>query len=82
MREMARRKFSPSEIVERLQVIDALTADGQPIADALQFAEVLPAEYEEWRSEYAGLLRTLGPLANPPQKRRRAGPGHPVKSVK
>src|SRR5271157_3736003 len=77
-REMASRKLSPREIVERLQAIDALTADGQPIAGALRVAGVLPADYEEWRSEYAGLLRTLGPLASAPpnimKKPRRAGP--------
>ena len=60
---MAKRKLSPSEIVERLRVIEALTADGHPIADAIRLAGVLPAEYDQWRSEYAGLLRTLGPFA-------------------
>ncbi len=84
--EMARQKLSPSEIVESLRAIDALTADGQPIAEALRFAGVLPAEYEDWRSEYAGLLRTLGPLANAPpkvmKKSRRAGPRRPVRAVK
>jgi hypothetical protein len=61
---MIRRKLSPSEIVERLRVIEALTAEGQPVANALLFAGLLPAEYDLWRSEYAGLLRTLGPLAD------------------
>jgi hypothetical protein len=74
---MAKRKLSPSEILKRLQLIDALTADGQPIAVALRFADMLPADYEQWRSEYAGLLRTLGPLASAPphimKKSRRAG---------
>ena len=60
---MARRRFSPSEIVERLHLIEALAAEGQPIADALRLAGVLPVEYEQWRSEYGGLLRTLGPLS-------------------
>ena len=81
---MARRKPSPSEIVERLRTIDALSADGRPLADALRLAGVLPAEYEKWRSEYAGLLRTLGPLASAPPKvmkksPRVGGPGWTVK---
>ena len=66
-------------------MIDALAADGRPIADALRVAGVLPAEYEKWRNEYAGLLRTLGPLARPPQKvmkKRRAGTDRPVKTGK
>jgi len=50
-REMVRRKLSPSEIVERLRAIDALAADGCPIAEALWLAGVLPAEYEKLRSE-------------------------------
>ena len=64
---MTRRKLSPSEIVERLRVIEALTADGQPIAEALLFAGMLQAEYDQWRSQYAGLIRTLGPLADAPK---------------
>ena len=67
-------------------MIDALAADGTSIADALRIAGVLPAEYEKWRSEYAGLLRTLGPLASTPpkvmKKSRRAGSGRPVKTIK
>jgi hypothetical protein len=83
---MARRKLSPSDIQERLRVIDELTAQGRTIADALRIAGVFPAEYEKWRNEYAGLLRTLGPLARTPSKAmrklHRAGPGRRVKTVK
>jgi putative transposase len=83
---MARRKLSPSDILERLRVIDALAADGRPIADALRLTGVLPAEYEKWRNEFAGLLRTLGPLASAPpkvtKKLRRAGTDRPVRTVK
>ena len=65
---MARRKLSQSDILERLRMIDALTRDGWSIADAVRVARALPAEYERWRSEYDGLLRTLGPLPDPPSK--------------
>jgi hypothetical protein len=78
---MARQPRGPTEILERLRVIDLLTAEGRPIADALRLAGVLPSEYEKWRDEYAGLLRTLGPLAGAPtragktsRRRRRSGP--------
>ena len=82
---MAKQKLSPTEILKRLQLIDALTADGQPIADALRFAGMLPADHEKWRSEYAGLLRTLGPASAPPyimKTSRRAGSRRPVRTVK
>ncbi len=71
VREMTRRKLSPSEIVERLRVVDELAADGQPIADALLFAGMLQAEYDRWRSEYAGIIRTLGPLADGSPKKKK-----------
>jgi hypothetical protein len=61
---MARRKLTPSEIVERLQVIDALTEDGQSLVDAMRLVGMLPSEYLQWRLEYAGVLRTLGPLSD------------------
>jgi hypothetical protein len=73
---MGRRKLSPSEIVERLQAIDALTQHGQPLAEALRLVGVLPSDYLRWRLEYAGLLRTLAPLSDPPQGMiRRPRPG-------
>lgn len=83
---MVRRKLSPSEILERLQAVEAFAADGQPMAVALRTAGVLPVEYDQWRMEYAGLLRTLGPLAAaPPRLARRsrlAGSGRPAKTFK
>jgi len=73
--DMARRRLTPSEIVERLHAIDALMADDWPIAGAMRLAGVLPAEYDQWRCEYAGLLRTLGPLASvTPKTARRPRP--------
>lgn len=83
---MARRKFSPGEIVERLREIEALTEDGRPVAEAMRLAGVLPVEYDEWRREYSGLVRTLGPLAcaSPrlSKKTRRAGSGGPFGTAK
>jgi hypothetical protein len=60
--EMARPKLSPREIVQRLQMIDALTVEGLPVAEAIRSAGVLQADYDRWRLEYNGLGRTLGPL--------------------
>jgi hypothetical protein len=59
---MARPKLSPREIVQRLQIIEALAADGAPLAEAIRSVGLLQADYDRWRIEYNGLRRTLGPL--------------------
>jgi len=71
---MIRSRLSPREIVRRLQLVETLTAEGLPLAQALRSVGVREAEYERWRVEYNGLRRTLGPLlcATPdPAKRTR-----------
>jgi hypothetical protein len=65
---MARPKLSPRQIVQRLQMIEALTADGMPVAEAIRSAGVLQGDYDRWRIEYNGLCRTLGPLACAPPR--------------
>jgi len=60
---MAKPRLSPREIVDRLQTVEALTADGWPLADALGFVRLAPEEYERWRVEYGAVQRLLGPLA-------------------
>jgi putative transposase len=59
---MMRSRLSPMEIVQRLQMIEALTAEGFPVAEALRSVGVRQVEYDRWRVEYNGLGRTLGPL--------------------
>ncbi len=80
---MMRSKFSPREIVQRLQMIEALTADGLPIAEALRSVGMRAAEYDRWRLEYNGLGRTLGSLLSAPpklaKKTRRVGSTRPRK---
>ena len=65
---MTKPKLSPREIVQRLQMIDALTIEGMPVAEAVRSAGVLPTEYDHWRIEYNGLCRTLGPLVGGPPR--------------
>ncbi len=83
---MAKPKLSPREIVQRLQTIDALMADGIPVAEAIRSAGVLQGEYERWQSEYNGLCRTLGPLVCAPPRltaaKRRATPAPTRKTPK
>jgi hypothetical protein len=69
---MARQTLSPIEILEKLREIDLHVADGRPMAEALWLAGMLTSEYEKWRGEYAGLLRTLGPLAAPSRAGRKS----------
>jgi len=65
---MAKTRLSPREIVQRLQMIEALAADGMPVAEAVRSVGVLQAEYDRWCIEYNGLGRTLGPLLCAPPR--------------
>ena len=47
---MMRSKLSPREIVQRLQTIEGLAAEGFPVAEALRTVGVLQVEYDRWRS--------------------------------
>jgi hypothetical protein len=80
---MVRSRFSPREIVQRLQMIETLTAEGLPVAEALRSVGMGEAEYDRWRLEYNGLGRTLGPLLCATTKlaksARRAAPARPRK---
>ena len=80
---MTRPRLSPKEIVQRLQMIEALTAEGLPVAEALRSVGMREAEYDRWRVEYNGLGRTLGPLvcATPKlvKRTRRAASAQPRK---
>ena len=77
---MMRSKFSPREIVQRLQMVETLMKEGLPIAEALRSVGMREAEYDRWRLEYNGLGRTLGPLLStapkPVKKTRRAASTH------
>ena len=75
-REMASVKLTPKDIVERLQIVEALTAEGRPVAEALRWAGMTEVAYARWRIEYAGLLRTLGPLRSPSIRKGKRRPGH------
>ena len=80
---MAKPKLSPREIVQRLQMIEALAADGVPVAEAIRSAGMPQADYDRWRLEYNGLGRTLGPLLGATPKllktKRRPNRNHPGK---
>ena len=80
---MMNSRLSPREIVLRLHIIEALTGEGLPVADALRSVGMRQVEYDRWRVEYNGLGRTLGPLlcATPKlvKRSRRTTSTHPRK---
>jgi hypothetical protein len=80
---MVKSRLSPREIVQRLQMIETLTTEGLPVAEALRSVGMREAEYDRWRVEYNGLGRTLGPLTcatpQPAKRSRRAATAHPRK---
>jgi hypothetical protein len=80
---MVRSRLSPREIVQRLQIVETLTGEGFPVAEALRSVDMREAEYERWRVEYNGLRRTLGPLlcatTKLAKRARRAAPARPRK---
>jgi hypothetical protein len=59
---MMKSRLSPREIVQRLQMIEALTAEGLPVVEAIRSVGMQETEYGQWQVEYSGLRRTLGPL--------------------
>jgi hypothetical protein len=67
---MATAMLTPREIVERLQIVEALVAEGRPLPEALRFAGMTEAAYDKGRAEYAGLMRTLGAISPTPEKPR------------
>jgi len=82
---MSSVKLTPKEIVDRLQIVESLIAEGRPMAEALRWAGMTEVAYERWRIEYGGLLRTLSPLrfaSSTLRNRKRCPPLSPVKSPK
>jgi hypothetical protein len=59
---MSSVNLTPKEIVDRLQLVESLIAEGRPKAEALRWAGMTEAAYDRWKIEYGGLLRTLAPL--------------------
>lgn len=52
---MARKKFSPEQVVAKLRQIEVLTAGGKSIPLACKEAGVTDVTYYRWRKEYGGL---------------------------
>jgi hypothetical protein len=61
---MREPKRNSCEIVATLRRIEALRRNGHTIPKAVERAGATAAEYRRWRTEFAGLLRTLDPDAS------------------
>jgi hypothetical protein len=82
-REMTTKKPDPTEILEKLRIVDVLLEEGQPLGQALRSVRMTESTYSQWRTEYDGLLRTLGPTSGPRAKlAKRARPGLPNRQNK
>ncbi len=52
---MGRKRHTAEEIVTKLRQVEVLTAQGQPVADAVRTIGVTEVTYYRWRNEYGGL---------------------------
>ena len=54
---MPRKQYKPEEIVAKLRQVDALTSQGQSVADAIRSIGVSEVTYYRWRQEFSGLQK-------------------------
>ena len=52
---MARRKYTPEQIISKLREVEVALAQGTTVARAVRGIEVTEQTYYRWRREYGGL---------------------------
>ena len=52
---MARRSFTPEQIIHKLRAAEVLIAQGLPVQQAARQIDVSEQTYYRWRKEYGGL---------------------------
>ena len=52
---MARRKYTPEQIIGKLREVEVALAQGTTVALAVRGIEVTEQTYDRWRREYGGL---------------------------
>lgn len=52
---MARKRYTPEEIIEILREIEVLTSQGKSVAEAVKQCEIAEQTYYRWRREYGGM---------------------------
>ena len=73
---MPKKRYTPEEIVAKLQQVEVLVSQGHNIADAIRQIGVSEVTYYRWRQEYGGLkteqVRRLKELEQENARLRRA----------
>jgi transposase-like protein len=57
---MAKKRFSPEQIVAKPREIEVLLGPGKALAQACREAGITDVTYYRWRREYGGLSRARG----------------------
>jgi putative transposase len=55
---MAKRRFSPEQIIMKLREAEVLLSQGQTVRQVSRVLEVSEQTYYRWRREYGGLNKT------------------------
>jgi transposase-like protein len=73
---MARKRFKPEEVVNKLREVDVALATGKTVAEACRGIGVAEHTYYRWRREYGGLkvdqVRRIKELEQENQRLRKA----------
>ena len=52
------KKHTPEQVIDKLRRVEALTAKGTPLADAVRKIEVSEQTYYRWKRQYGTMDRT------------------------
>ena len=52
---MARRKYTPEQIINKLREAELLLSQGSTVAEASRWLEITEQTYYRWRKEYGGM---------------------------
>ncbi len=54
---MKKKKHTPEQIITKLRKVEALTAEGATVAEAVKQIEVAEQTYYRWKKQYGGIER-------------------------
>ena len=52
---MARRRYTPEQIIRKLREADRLLGEGAEIAEVARYLEVCEQTYDQWRNQFGGI---------------------------